>query len=242
MARRAVTPTRARRDARRATTRRATRATNPRRAARTRARAARRDDDDDDDDDDANRDAFEPRVDARATASALAIGAAFFVVNRRVAAAVAKRRAREAVEAEKRAVALERLRGDASADDENEIDARLRRAYEEEAASREVFFGLFRVRMPQPLGKPLSEVEAEEARVAEASGRERDGSTNARATREGAAETPPWWMTTVSAIVLVLLTWSSVGLGSVDRVADAPRLSADEIERFRAGGGGGRGA
>ena len=226
MARRAVTPTRARRDARRATTRRATRATNPRRAARTRARAARRDDDDDDDDDDANRDAFEPRVDARATASALAIGAAFFVVNRRVAAAVAKRRAREAVEAEKRAVALERLRGDASADDENEIDARLRRAYEEEAASREVFFGLFRVRMPQPLGKPLSEVEAEEARVAEASGRRegRFGRTPARR-REGAAETPPWWMTTVSAIVLVLLTWSSVGLGSVDRVADAPRLT-----------------
>ena len=103
----------------------------------------------------------------------------------------------------------------------------MRRAYEEEAASREVFFGLFRVRMPQPLGKPLSEVEAEEARVAEASGRRegRFGRTRARR-REGAAETPPWWMTTVSAIVLVLLTWSSVGLGSVDRVADAPRLSA----------------
>ena len=115
--------------------------------------------------DDARVDAFEPRVDARATTSALVIGAAFFVVNRRVAAAVAKRRAREEVEEEKRRVALERLRGGASIDDETEIDERLRRAYEEEAKSREVFFGLFRVRMPQPLGKPLSEVEAEEARA-----------------------------------------------------------------------------
>lgn len=242
MSRRAFAPTRQSAGAGRAATRAATRAPRLSRA-RTRSNASPRDDvvDDVGDADAARVDAFEPRVDARATTSALVIGAAFFVVNRRVAAAVAKRRAREEVEEEKRRVALERLRGGASIDDETEIDERLRRAYEEEAKSREVFFGLFRVRMPQPLGKPLSEVEAEEARVAEASGRRRNGSDDARAGREGMAETPPWWMTTVSAIVLVLLTWSSVGLGSVDRVAEAPRLTPDEIERFRAGGGGGGG-
>jgi hypothetical protein len=96
-----------------------------------------------------------------------------------------------------------------------------------------MFGGVVRVRMPQPLGKPLREVEEEEKRFSsDATGR---GETNAEGEAEEATP-PPWWMTTVSAVVLVLLTWSAVGLGSVDRVATAPELTPEELERFRAGG------
>lgn len=175
---------------------------------------------------------FAPKVDARATVTSLVIGAAFFIVNRRVAGAVEARRAREALEEERRKISLERLSGSASSDDLDAVDAALESAYEREASAREMFGGAVRVRMPQPLGKPLKEVAEEEKRVDEASGRR----AAANAEDEEAATTPPWWMTSVSAIVLVLLTWSAVGLGSVDRVANAPDLTPEELERFRAGG------
>ena len=185
------------------------------------------------DDDDADAVAFAPKVDARATVTSLVIGGAFFIVNRRVAGAVAARRAREALEEERRKISLERLSGSASSDDLDAVDAALESAYEREASAREMLGGAVRVRMPQPLGKPLKEVAEEEKRVDEASGRR--VAANAEEDEE-AATTPPWWMTSVSAIVLVLLTWSAVGLGSVDRVANAPDLTPEELERFRAGG------
>ena len=96
-----------------------------------------------------------------------------------------------------------------------------------------VFGGVGRVRRPQPLGKPLREGEEEANRFSSAAtGR---GETNAGGEEEEATP-PPWWMTTVSAVVVVLLTWSAVGLGSVDRVANAPDLTPEELERFRTGG------
>jgi len=186
-----------------------------------------------DDDADADAVAFAPKVDARATVTSLVIGGAFFIVNRRVAGAVKARRAREALEEERRKISLERLSGSASSDDLDAVDAALESAYEREASAREMFGGAVRVRMPQPLGKPLKEVAEEEERVDRASGRR--AAANAEEDEE-AATNPPWWMTSVSAIVLVLLTWSAVGLGSVDRVANAPDLTPEELERFRAGG------
>ena len=68
--------------------------------------------------DDANDDAdFAPRVDARAAVTSLVVGAAFFIVNRRVAGAVEARRRREALEEERREISLRRLSGTASSDD-----------------------------------------------------------------------------------------------------------------------------
>jgi hypothetical protein len=183
--------------------------------------------------DDANDDAdFAPRVDARAAVTSLVVGAAFFIVNRRVAGAVEARRRREALEEERREISLRRLSGSASSDDLDAVDEALESALRREASAREMFGGVVRVRMPQPLGKPLREVEEEEKRAAGRAGR---GETNAGGEEEEATP-PPWWMTTVSAVVLVLLTWSAVGLGSVDRVANAPDLTPEELERFRAGG------
>ena len=184
--------------------------------------------------DDANDDAdFAPRVDARAAVTSLVVGAAFFIVNRRVAGAVEARRRREALEEERREISLRRLSGTASSDDLDAVDEALESALRREASAREMFGGVVRVRMPQPLGKPLREVEEEEKRFSsDATGR---GETNAEGEEEEATP-PPWWMTTVSAVVLVLLTWSAVGLGSVDRVATAPELTPEELERFRAGG------
>ena len=180
--------------------------------------------------DDANDDAdFAPRVDARAAVTSLVVGAAFFIVNRRVAGAVEARRRREALEEERREISLRRLSGSASSDDLDAVDEALESALRREASAREMFGGAMRLRMPQPLGKPLREVEEEEEKRA---GR---GEANTGGEEEEATP-PPWWMTTVSAVVLVLLTWSAVGLGSVDRVANAPDLTPEELERFRAGG------
>ena len=183
---------------------------------------------------------FEPRVDVRATVSAILIGSAFFIVNRRVAAAVEKRKAREELEEERRQLKLERLRGGASMDDENDVEERLERAYAEEAAAREFgnfLGGVVRVRMPQPLGRPLTDVEAEERKVSAASKRLKELEEKAKSGdgyETDLDDRPiPWWMTSVSAVVVLLLTWSSIGLGSVDRVANAPPLTPEEIERFR---------
>jgi len=183
---------------------------------------------------------FEPRVDVRATVSALLIGSAFFIVNRRVAAAVEKRKAREELEEERRRLKLERLRGGASMDDENDVEERLERAYAEEAEAREFgnfLGGVVRVRMPQPLGRPLTDVEAEERKVSAASKRLKELEEKAKSGdgyETDLDDRPiPWWMTSVSAVVVLLLTWSSIGLGSVDRVANAPPLTPEEIERFR---------
>ena len=183
---------------------------------------------------------FEPRVDVRATVSAILIGSAFFIVNRRVAAAVEKRKAREELEEERRRLKLERLRGGASMDDENDVEERLERAYAEEAEAREFgnfLGGVVRVRMPQPLGRPLTDVEAEERKVSAASKRLKELEEKAKSGdgyETDLDDRPiPWWMTSVSAVVVLLLTWSSIGLGSVDRVANAPPLTPEEIERFR---------
>ena len=183
---------------------------------------------------------FEPRVDVRATVSAILIGSAFFIVNRRVAAAVEKRKAREELEEERRQLKLERLRGGASMDDENDVEERLERAYAEEAEAREFgnfLGGVVRVRMPQPLGRPLTDVEAEERKVSAASKRLKELEEKAKSGdgyETDLDDRPiPWWMTSVSAVVVLLLTWSSIGLGSVDRVANAPPLTPEEIERFR---------
>lgn len=199
---------------------------------------------------------FEARVDVRATVSAIAIASAFFIVNRRVAFAVEKRRAREALEARRKDLLLQRLSGSASMDDEKALEEALEEAWREEAEAREfgsVFGSAVRVRMPQPLGRALSEVEEEEAKVRRA--RERTASSSSSSeerdranrreelpivtnvgdsARTGEENTsPPWWMTSISAVVLVLLTWSAVGLNSVDRVAQAPALTPEEIAQFR---------
>lgn len=170
-------------------------------------------------------DAFAPRMDARATVTSALVAGAFFFVNRRVAGAVRARRAREEAEARARETKLERLRGNATVDDDEEAEAAVAAALEVEAEARKL--GIFRIRMPQPLGRPLREVRAEEDRY------ERFEAASSSRREEEERKTPPWWMTTTSAIVLVLLVWSAVGLGSVDRVANAPALSEEDIERFR---------
>lgn len=216
-------------------------------APRPRARARATDDDDADVDGGAqpststsSASEFEPRVDVRATVVGAVIFAAFAVVNRRIAGAVERRKAREALEKELQRVKVERLSGDASVDDEED----LRRAYDEalieEVRAREVFGGLFRVRMPQPLGKALSEVEKENRLVDETSaklkGRRSSDVADTDDRDQGEAQTmPPWWMTSVSTVVVILLTWSAIGLGSVDPVTTAPPLDDSTLEAFRRG-------
>lgn len=172
-------------------------------------------------------DVFAPRIDARATVTSALVAGAFFFVNRRVAGAVRARRAREEAEARARETKLRRLSGSATVDDDDEAEAAVATALEAEANARKIL-GIFRIRMPQPLGRPLREVRAEEDRYE----RFEAASSSSRKDEEE-RKTPPWWMTTTSAIVLVLLVWSAVGLNSVDRVANAPALSDEEIERFR---------
>ena len=178
---------------------------------------------------------FEPRVDVRATVVGAVIFTAFAVVNRRIAGAVERRKAREALEKELQRLKVERLSGDASVDDEED----LRRAYDEalieEVRAREVFGGLFRVRMPQPLGKALSDVEAENRLVDETSAKMKGRANVNRDDRNEEVTMPPWWMTSVSTMVVILLTWSAIGLGSVDPVATAPPLDDDTLAAFRQG-------
>ena len=114
---------------------------------------------------------FEAQFDPGPAVASLAIFIAFAVVNRRVAAAVDRRQDRERAEEDLRQMRLKSLDGSADFDDVQEAFDRLERAKYEEAAAREMLSSIggveARVRMPQPLGKPISQVEAEEVDVAE---------------------------------------------------------------------------
>ena len=135
---------------------------------------------------------FEPRFDPGPAVATLSIFIAAAVVNRRVANAVDRRRDRERAEEDLRQMRLKSLDGSADFDEVQEAFDRLERAKYEEAAAREMLSSLgidARVRMPQPLGKPISQVEREEADVAEriakirGERRERDSSADASGKR-----------------------------------------------------------
>jgi hypothetical protein len=89
--------------------------------------------------------------------------------------------------------------------------------------------------MPQPLGKALSDVEAENRLVDETSAKMKGRANVNRDDRNEEVTMPPWWMTSVSTMVVILLTWSAIGLGSVDPVATAPPLDDDTLAAFRQG-------
>ena len=134
--------------------------------------------------------AFEPRADPAPAFASLTILLAFFVVNRRVAAAVERRRDRERAEEDLRRAKVRSLDGSADFDEVSEFASALDAAREEEAKAREVlaFLGAdVRVRVPQPLGKPISEVVEEERRVSREIERRRRG---ARGPPEGGDEPP----------------------------------------------------
>ena len=135
---------------------------------------------------------FEPRFDPGPAVATLSIFIAAAVVNRRVANAVDRRRDRERAEEDLRQMRLKSLDGSADFDEVQEAFDRLERAKYEEAAAREMLSSLgidARVRMPQPLGKPISQAEREEADVAEriakirGERRERDSSADASGKR-----------------------------------------------------------
>ena len=134
--------------------------------------------------------AFEPRADPAPAFASLTILLAFFVVNRRVAAAVERRRDRERAEEDLRRAKVRSLDGSADFDEVSEFASALDAAREEEAKAREVlaFLGAdVRVRVPQPLGKPIAEVVEEERRVSREIERRRRG---ARGAPEGGDEPP----------------------------------------------------
>ena len=134
--------------------------------------------------------AFEPRADPAPAFASLTILLAFFVVNRRVAAAVERRRDRERAEEDLRRAKVRSLDGSADFDEVSEFASALDAAREEEAKAREVlaFLGAdVRVRVPQPLGKPIAEVAEEERRVSREIERRRRG---ARGAPEGDDEPP----------------------------------------------------
>ena len=137
---------------------------------------------------------FEPRFDPGPAVATFAVFIAFAVVNRRVANAVDRRRDENAPRRTCARCGSSPWTA-APTDEVQEAFDRLERAKYEEAAAREMLSSLgidARVRMPQPLGKPISQVEREEADVAEriAKIRERRSETrlpprpgNARTTR-----------------------------------------------------------
>jgi len=220
---------------------------------------------------------FEARVDPGATFGSLLILLGFAVVNRRVAWAVDKRKDREDAEEALRQVRLRSLDGSMDEETVRAASQRLAEAKEIEASAREllVFFGTdVRVRMPQPLGKPLTQVETDEKMVEEniekrrALERERKqsggsggassgsqdsfdesaggrGSSSSSSSKRAAgrkvegvggggaeevAKTPPQWMTATVFSVLILLTWSAVGLMFSADPAMGPALTPEQIE------------
>jgi len=203
---------------------------------------------------------FEPRVQVGPTVASLAILLAFAVVNRRVAAAVEKRKEREDAEEALRLAKLRSLDGSADFDEVQSFGDALDNARAAEAEAREVlaFLGAdVRVRMPQPLGKPIARVEEEEARVGEEIRRRREerrgtnasssssssssssaraggsgngGRANARGDDEGVSGGPPGWMTATVGFVLAILTWSAVGLLFSPDPAAGPALTPEQVE------------
>ena len=208
--------------------------------------------------------AFEPRADPAPAFASLTILLAFFVVNRRVAAAVERRRDRERAEEDLRRAKVRSLDGSADFDEVSEFASALDAAREEEAKAREVlaFLGAdVRVRVPQPLGKPISEVVEEERRVSREIERRRRGARGAEGgdeppgddaessrRRGGAsngasngfsngseaaedARAPPGWMTAATGFALAILAWSAVGLAFSPDPALGPALTPEQIER-----------
>ena len=185
------------------------------------------------------------------------------MVNRRVAAAVDRRQDRERAEEDLRRMRLKSLDGSADFDDVQEAFDRLERAKYEEAAAREMLSSIggveARVRMPQPLGKPISQVEAEEADVAEriAKIRERrraaegDGGDAGAESEDAESEDagiwerplpkkseksektdgPPAWMNFTVGVVLTMLTWSFVGVTFSEDPAVGPAIPPEELQR-----------
>ena len=192
---------------------------------------------------------FAPQVQVGPTVASLVVFVTFAVVNRRVAAAVEKRKEREDAEEKYRGAKLRSLDGSADEFEVRDLGDALETAREEEARAREVFAFLgadVRVRVPQPLGKPIAEVEEEETRVA----REIDRRRSARMDRKkwdeqttGArenvssrrddssesAEGPPGWMTATVGFVLLILTWSAVGLVFSPDPAVGPALTPQQV-------------
>ena len=207
--------------------------------------------------------AFEPRADPAPAFASLTILLAFFVVNRRVAAAVERRRDRERAEEDLRRAKVRSLDGSADFDEVSEFASALDAAREEEAKAREVlaFLGAdVRVRVPQPLGKPISEVVEEERRVSreierrrrgargagddeppgddDVSSRRRGGASNGasngfsnRSEASDDARNPPGWMTAATGFALAILAWSAVGLAFSPDPALGPALTPEQIER-----------
>ena len=206
---------------------------------------------------------FEAQFDPGPAVASLAIFIAFAVVNRRVAAAVDRRQDRERAEEDLRRMRLKSLDGSADFDDVQEAFDRLERAKYEEAAAREMLSSIggveARVRMPQPLGKPISQVEAEEADVAEriAKIRERrraaegDGGDAGADSEDAESEDagiwerplpkkseksektdgPPAWMNFTVGVVLTMLTWSFVGVTFSEDPAVGPAIPPEELQR-----------
>ena len=206
---------------------------------------------------------FEAQFDPGPAVASLAIFIAFAVVNRRVAAAVDRRQDRERAEEDLRQLRLKSLDGSADFDDVQEAFDRLERAKYEEAAAREMLSSIggveARVRMPQPLGKPISQVEAEEADVAEriAKIRERrraaegDGGDAGADSKDAESEDagiwerplpkkseksektdgPPAWMNFTVGVVLTMLTWSFVGVTFSEDPAVGPAIPPEELQR-----------
>ena len=206
---------------------------------------------------------FEAQFDPGPAVASLAIFIAFAVVNRRVAAAVDRRQDRERAEEDLRQLRLKSLDGSADFDDVQEAFDRLERAKYEEAAAREMLSSIggveARVRMPQPLGKPISQVEAEEADVAEriAKIRERrraaegDGGDAGADSEDAESEDagiwerplpkkseksektdgPPAWMNFTVGVVLTMLTWSFVGVTFSEDPAVGPAIPPEELQR-----------
>ena len=174
----------------------------------------------------------------------MAILVAFAVVNRRVAAAVDRRKEREDAEEALRLAKLRSLDGSADFDEVQSFGDALENARAAEAEAREVlaFLGAdVRVRMPQPLGKPIAQVEEEEARV----GREIDRRRTASRSNEDGDERrrrrwddgdgsvsgagPPGWMTATVGFVLAILTWSATGLIFSPDPAVGPALTSEQV-------------
>lgn len=207
---------------------------------------------------------FEPRFDPGPAVATFAVFIAFAVVNRRVANAVDRRRDRERAEEDLRQMRLKSLDGSADFDEVQEAFDRLERAKYEEAAAREMLSSLgidARVRMPQPLGKPISQVEREEADVAERIAkirerRERDASSatsgkraddaddadggiwdrplpkkSSSSNESSAASGPPAWMNVTVGVVLTMLTWSFVGVTFSEDPALGPAIPPEELQR-----------
>jgi hypothetical protein len=96
---------------------------------------------------------------------------------------VERRRDRERAEEDLRRAKVRSLDGSADFDEVSEFASALDAAREEEAKAREVlaFLGAdVRVRVPQPLGKPIAEVVEEERRVSREIERRRRGARGAR--------------------------------------------------------------